>query len=109
MAVNIDSGGFFQILIELLIIAISLRTLPKRIKWSAWLVGLYQPEYMSYVLSGGRGDVSLKAFRNFPKPPRQHERLVFIPLWERHQSIIIKSHTQSLNHTELKIKDQCVK
>ena len=43
-----------------------------------------QPEYMSYILSGGCGDIPLKALGYFMKPSHQRERLVFIPFWELH-------------------------
>ena len=81
-----NSGGLLQILIELFISTISLRALPKCIKWSTWPVGHHQPEYMSHVLSGGQGDVPFKAFKYFMKPPRQHERFVFIPLCYLHKA-----------------------
>ena len=86
-----NGGGFFQILMELAINAISLCALSKRIKWSAWPVGLYQPEYVSQILSGGCGDIPFKAFGYFTKPPRQRERFVFIPLWDLHKSYHILS------------------
>ena len=75
-----NGGGLLQIQIELIISAISLRALPKQIKWSSWPVGLYQPEYVSHVLSGICGDIPFKAFGYFTKPPRQRERFVLIPL-----------------------------
>ena len=82
-----NGGGFSQILMELVISTISLHALPKWIKWSTWPVGPYQPEYMSHVLSGGRGDVPFKAFRYFTKPPHQRERFIFIPLWDLPQAL----------------------
>ena len=49
-------GGLSQILIELIISAIRLCTLPKCIQTSGWPVRIHQPEYMTHVLTGGCGD-----------------------------------------------------
>ena len=54
------------------------------------LVGFNQPEYVSYVLSGGFRDIPQEALRNLLKLPRQRERLVcvvFRNLYDVHHSL----------------------
>ena len=92
-----NGRSLLQILIELIISAISLRALAKCIKWSTWPVGLHQPEYMPHVLSGGCGDIPFKALGNFAKPPHQCERFVFTSLRDLHKPCHFLSSTPQLH------------